>query len=84
MPAPRSTPHTRTLGAVMRARREALGLSQEDAAAAADLDRSHYSSIERGAANPGYATLLAISDALHLRFSQLQLAVEAISDGNTR
>jgi transcriptional regulator with XRE-family HTH domain len=70
------------LGALMRARREALGLSQEEAAGRAGLDRSHYSNIERGESKPGYPTLLAIAAALRMRFSQLQLAVEAIHDGD--
>jgi transcriptional regulator with XRE-family HTH domain len=79
MPDPRSTQH-RTLGQLIRARREALGISQEDLGAAAGMDRSHMGAIERGEGNPSYGSLLAIADALHLRLSQLQTAVETISD----
>jgi transcriptional regulator with XRE-family HTH domain len=79
MPDPRSTQH-HTLGQLIRARREALGISQEDLAAAAGMDRSHMGAIERGEGNPSYGSLLAISDALQLRLSQLQTAVETISD----
>jgi len=84
MPVDPRPEQTKILGSVIRARREALGISQEDAASEAGLDRSHYSNIERGISNPGYATLVAVSKALSVRLSQLQIAVEAISDGNTR
>jgi len=79
MPDPRSIQH-RTLGQLIRARRDALGISQEDLAHEAALDRSHLGAIERGEGNPAYGSLLAIAEALRLRLSQLQTAVETISD----
>jgi transcriptional regulator with XRE-family HTH domain len=76
----RSAQH-RALGQLIRARREALGISQEDLAHEARMDRSHLGAIERGEGNPAYGSLLAIAEALQLRLSQLQSAVEAVSDG---
>jgi transcriptional regulator with XRE-family HTH domain len=79
MPDPRSVQH-HTLGQLIRARREALGISQEGLGEAAGMDRSHMGAIERGEGNPSYGLLLAIAEALHVRLSQLQKAVETISD----
>ncbi len=80
MADPRSAQH-RALGQLIRVRREALGISQEDLAHEAGMDRSHLGAIERGEGNPAYGSLLTIAEALRLRLSQLQNAVEAISDG---
>jgi XRE family transcriptional regulator, regulator of sulfur utilization len=74
----RSAQH-HALGQVIRARREALGISQEELAHVAGMDRSHLGAIERGEGNPAYGSLLAIADALQVRLSQLQHAVETIS-----
>jgi transcriptional regulator with XRE-family HTH domain len=75
----RSVQH-HTLGQLIRARREALGISQEGLGEAAGMDRSHMGAIERGEGNPSYGSLLAIAQALQLKLSQLQTAVETISD----
>ncbi len=80
MADPRSAQH-QALGQLIRVRREALGISQEDLAHEAGMDRSHLGAIERGEGNPAYGSLLTIAEALRLRLSQLQGAVEAISDG---
>jgi hypothetical protein len=47
----RSAQH-RALGQLIRVRREALGISQEDLAHEAGMDRSHLGAIERGEGNP--------------------------------
>lgn len=80
MADPRSAQH-HALGQLIRARREALGISQEDLAHEAGMDRSHLGAIERGEGNPAYGSLLAIAEALRVRLSQLQDAVETISAG---
>jgi len=80
MADPRSAQH-HALGQLIRARREALGISQEDLAHEAGMDRSHLGAIERGEGNPAYGSLLAIAEALRVRLSQLQDAVETISGG---
>jgi transcriptional regulator with XRE-family HTH domain len=53
------------LGAHVRTRREAIGWTQEQLAAAAGLSRKHVSSVERGQApNVGARVIGAIADAL--------------------
>lgn len=76
----RSAQH-RALGQLIRVRREALGISQEDLAHQAGMDRSHLGAIERGEGNPAYGSLLAIAEALRVSLAQLQSAVETISNG---
>ena len=52
------------LGRKIRPTREAAGLSQEDAAMEADLDRAYYGRIERGQVNVSALNLLKISKVL--------------------
>ncbi len=52
------------LGRNIRVRREALGITQADAAERADLDAKHLQAVERGRSNVTAATLLAIARAL--------------------
>ena len=52
------------LGKKIRAVREAAGLSQEDAAMEADLDRAYYGRIERGQVNVSALNLLKIAKVL--------------------
>lgn len=52
------------LGERMRARREELGLSQEDAAHLAFMHVSNYGKIERGLINPRLYTLIRIAGVL--------------------
>jgi len=57
---------------VRRVRREA-GLSQEELAHRAGLDRSYMSSIERGAQNPGLIAASRIAVALDVPIAWLML-----------
>lgn len=52
------------LGAVIRQRRTALGLSQEALADASGIDRSHMGKIERGERNVTFLNILRIARAL--------------------
>ena len=52
------------LGATIRIRREALGLSQADVGADAGLHRTYISGIERGERNPSIISLARIAGAL--------------------
>lgn len=52
------------LGSKIRSTREAAGLSQEDAAMEADLDRAYYGRIERGLVNVSALNLLKIAKVL--------------------
>lgn len=57
-------PSIEALGAAIRARREATGVSQEAFAAKAGVDRSYYGYIERGSHAPSIMVLLRIAHAL--------------------
>lgn len=59
------------LGAVIRAERQAQGLSQEALADKANTDRSYMGGIERGEHNIAIMTLLKIVDALGVKASDL-------------
>ncbi|GLO06408.1 transcriptional regulator [Pseudomonas putida] len=59
------------LGAAIRARRKALGLSQEALADEASVDRSHMGKIERGERNVTFLNIVRISTALGCKPSSL-------------
>ena len=62
------------LGAVIRASRMKLGLSQEALADAAGIDRSHMGKIERGERNVTVLNLCRIAAALETKTSALMSA----------
>jgi transcriptional regulator with XRE-family HTH domain len=55
----------KAVGARIRKLREAKGISQEEAARLAGIDRSYYGRIERGLINVSAVFLLKIADMLH-------------------
>jgi transcriptional regulator with XRE-family HTH domain len=59
------------LGAVIRASRKKVGLSQEALADAAGIDRSHMGKIERGERNVTLLNLCRIAAALETKASVL-------------
>lgn len=59
------------LGAAIRERRVALGLSQEGFADAIKMHRAYYSKIERGERNLTLVTLLRVCDGLGIKPSQI-------------
>jgi transcriptional regulator with XRE-family HTH domain len=59
------------LGRKVRDRRIKKGLSQEEFADLAGLDRTYVSGIERGVRNPTVRTLKTIADALDMSISEL-------------
>jgi transcriptional regulator with XRE-family HTH domain len=61
----------RKFTANLRQRRTELGLSQEAAAAAADMDQSQYSRIERGEVDPSIKTLTRIAHGVQTTASDL-------------
>lgn len=61
----------KAFGLAARNRRRALGLSQEDAAHQADIERGHYGCIERGENQPSLWLILKISAALGCSSSEL-------------
>jgi transcriptional regulator with XRE-family HTH domain len=59
------------LGAAVRARRIAQGLSQEALADAAGVDRSHMGKIERGERNVTFLNIARIANAVGCKPSEL-------------
>ncbi|AYL17496.1 MULTISPECIES: helix-turn-helix domain-containing protein [Pseudomonas] len=64
------------LGAAIRARRKAMGLSQEALSDAAEIDRSHMGKIERGERNITFLNIVKIAKAVGCRPSDLLLEAE--------
>lgn len=62
---PRSPEHA-ALGDAIKARRQALGLSQEALAEAAGIHVTHLGGLERGVRNPSYSTLVRLAQALRM------------------
>ena len=65
-----------SFGGAVRARRERLGLSQEEFAHRAALDRTYVSGIERGVRNPTLKIVGRLAKALGMRASKLLAAAE--------
>ncbi len=60
-----------SLARSVKLRRKELGLSQEELADLAEIDRTYASQIERGIANPSLEVLYRISRALDLELTTL-------------
>jgi len=58
-------------GTLVKKRRGELGLSQEDLAGLADLDRTYISGIERGVRNPTLTVLARLSEALDQKLAEM-------------
>lgn len=61
----------KTLGENVKASRLAMGISQEELAFRAELDRTYISQIERGVGNPSLGVLVKISTVLSAEISEL-------------
>jgi transcriptional regulator with XRE-family HTH domain len=59
------------LGMAIRARRKALGLSQEALADCAGIDRAHMGKVERGERNVTVLNLQRIATALDCKLSEM-------------
>lgn len=59
------------LGAQIKDTRKAKGLSQEQLALRAEIDRSYVGGIERGERNVSFLTLVKIADCLNCDISKL-------------
>ncbi len=60
-------------GAAVRRARVELGVSQEELADSAGLDRSYLSSLERGAQTPGLMAISKVAKALGMPIAHLML-----------
>lgn len=63
-------------GLRVRQHREARGLTQEQLAEKADLDRTYISDIERGSRNPGIKNVIRIARALGIPTAKLLEGVD--------
>jgi transcriptional regulator with XRE-family HTH domain len=70
MPSKKSAPN-QAIGDAMRTIRKEIGLTQEDFAFKAGLDRSYYGAIERGEFNITIDTLMSIAKGLDVLASEI-------------
>ena len=70
-PSHAGDPTLTALGVAIRERRAKLGISQEDLAFKAELDRSYIGGIERGEHNLSMINLCRIAQALEMSSSKL-------------
>lgn len=70
-PIYKGTKELLALGAEIRRARKAIGMSQEDLAYKADLDRSYVGGIERGEHNVALMSLVKLANALNVKVSDL-------------
>ncbi len=61
----------RRFGKRVRARRDELGISQEELAARADLDRTYVGGVERGESNVSLVNIYRLSKALDMAPKEL-------------
>lgn len=59
------------LGYLVRQRRIAIGLSQEELGLRANLDRTYISGVERGVRNPSLTALVSLASGLNITVSDL-------------
>jgi len=59
------------LATLVKARRVVLGISQEELAHQAGIDRTYASQIERGIGNPSLKVICALADALKIETKEL-------------
>jgi transcriptional regulator with XRE-family HTH domain len=67
-------------GKVLRDAREAAGLSQEDLASDADIDRTYVSMLERGVRQPTLETIFRLAKAVKLTPAALVSRTTALLD----
>jgi len=60
-------------------RRRALGISQEELAHRADLDRTYVSGLERGVRNPSLTAVVKVAQGLGITTDKL---LKGLEDGN--
>lgn len=66
------------LGAAIRELRSRKGMTQEAVAQRAGITVAHLSGIERGHANPSWAAVMAIADALGVSIVEIARRVEKL------
>ena len=64
------------LGYLVKRRRIALGISQEELGLRANLDRTYISGLERGVRNPSLTALVSLANGLGITVSDLLANLE--------
>ena len=75
---PATSPFKHALGLAVKARRDELGLTQEQVALGAGLHQRWISNVENGWRNPSYASLRRLAAGLDLSASDLLALAEQI------
>lgn len=68
------------VGPAVRNLREQAGISQEELAGRAELDRTYVSGIERGRRNPSVKSLQRVADALHVGLEVLFIRAKQLAE----
>lgn len=71
------------LGRLIRSRRLALGISQEELGTRTHLDRTYVSGVERGVRNPSFTALAKLVEGLGISLSSLLEHMEDQGDSRT-
>lgn len=72
------------VGSAIRALRDEAGLSQEELADLAELDRTYISGIERGRRNPSVKSLQRVSDALSVTLDVVFIRARQLAEGKAK
>jgi len=73
-----------SFGKLIAKRRNALGISQEEFAERADLDRTYISGLERGVRNPSLTAIVKVAKGFGVTTEELLRGLEAKSKGKSR
>lgn len=74
----------RIFGDILRRRRSEIGISQEELAFLAGVDRTFVSRIERGIRQPSLRTLIGLGQALKISAADLVLETETQFNSNQK
>lgn len=72
------------LGVAVREHRKRMGISQEELAFRAELDRTYISQIERGVSNPSLLVLTTIAEKLNVKLTELFADSEMSQENTTK
>jgi transcriptional regulator with XRE-family HTH domain len=67
----------KSFGRLIAERRNLLGISQEELAERADLDRTYISGLERGVRNPSLTAIVKVAEGFGITTEELLCGLEA-------
>ncbi|HEY5042756.1 MAG TPA: helix-turn-helix transcriptional regulator [Verrucomicrobiae bacterium] len=73
-----------SFGKLIAERRNSLGISQEEFAERADLDRTYISGLERGVRNPSLTAIVKVAKGFGITTEELLRGLEAKAKGKSR